>query len=98
MSKEQKTYTKEFKLEAVQLVQSSQKSQAQIARDLGVADSTLSTWRKQLEEHGHDAFPGSGHQLPLEEENRHLKREVELLRQERDILKKAIGIFSHVPA
>jgi transposase len=98
MAKEQKTYTKEFKQEAVRLVQSSEKSQVQIARDLGVADSTLSHWRKELTEHGSDAFPGSGHQTPLEEENRHLKREVEILRQERDILKKAIGIFSRVPA
>ena len=98
MAKEQKTYTKEFKLEAVRLVQSGQKSQAQIARDLGVADSTLSQWRKELEGHGSDAFPGSGHQTPLEEENRHLKREVGILRQERDILKKALGIFSRVPA
>ncbi len=89
MQKEQKTYTKEFKLEAVQLVQSSQKSQSQIARELGVADSTLSQWRQELSEHGNDAFPGSGHQSPLEEENRHLKREVEILRQERDILKKS---------
>ena len=98
MQKEQKTYTKEFKVEAIRLLQSSQKSQAQIARELGVADSTLSQWRKDLAEHGHDAFPSSGHQAPLEEENRHLKREVEILRQERDILKKAIGIFSRVPA
>jgi transposase len=98
MQHEQKTYTKEFKLEAVQLVQAGQKSQAQIARDLGVADSTLSHWRKELEAHGGDAFPGSGHQTPLEEENRHLKREVEVLRQERDILKKAISIFSRGPA
>ncbi len=52
MAKEQKTYTKGFKVEAVHLVQSGQKSQAQIARDLGVADSTLSTWR--------DAFPSKG--------------------------------------
>ena len=89
MQKEQKTYTKEFKLEAVQLVQSSQKSQSQIARELGVADSTLSHWRQELSEHDNDAFPGSGHQSPLEEENRHLKREVEILRQERDILKKS---------
>ncbi len=98
MQKEQKTYTKEFKLEAVQLVQSSQKSQSQSARELGVADSTLSQWRQELSEHGNDAFPGSGHQSPLEEENRHLKREVEILRQERDMLKKASGIFSRVPA
>ena len=94
MQKEQKTYTKEFKVEAVQLIQSSQKSQAQIARELGVADSTLSHWRKELAEQGSDAFPGSGHQTPLEEENRHLKREVEVLRQERDILKKALRASS----
>jgi transposase-like protein len=48
----QKTFTKEFKLEEVQLVQCSHKSQAQIARDLGIADSTLSHWCKQLAEHG----------------------------------------------
>jgi transposase len=94
MQKEQKTYTREFKGEAVRLLASSQKSQAQIARELGVADSTLSQWRKDLAEHGNDAFPGSGHQTPLEEENRHLKREVDVLRQEREILKKAISIFS----
>jgi transposase len=94
MQKEQKTYTKEFKVEAVHLLESSQKSQAQIARELGVADSTLSQWRKDLVTHGGDAFPGSGHQTPLEEENHHLKREVEVLRQEREILKKAISIFS----
>lgn len=55
---------------------------------IDMADSTLSNWRKELESHGGDAFPGSGHQPPLEEENRQLKREVEILRQERDILKK----------
>lgn len=95
MAKEQKTYTKEFKVEAVRLLASSQKSQAQLARELGVADSTLSQWRKNLAEHGADAFPGSGHQTPLEEENRRLRRENDVLRQERDILKKAVSIFSH---
>lgn len=94
MQKEQRTYTKEFKVEAVHLVQSSTKSQAQIARDLGVADSTLYHWCQQLSEHGVQAFPGSGHQMPHEEEIRQLKRENDVLRQERDILKKAIGIFS----
>jgi transposase len=94
MQKTQRTFTKEFKLEAVQLVQTSGKSMTQIARDLGIADSTLHHWCKQLSAHGEQAFPGSGHQTPQEEEIRHLKRENELLRQERDILKKAIGIFS----
>jgi len=94
MQKTQRTYTKEFKREAVQLVQTSEKSMAQIARDLGIADSTLHHGSKLLTEQGEQAFPGSGHQTPQEEEMRHLKRENELLRQERDILKKAIGIFS----
>jgi transposase len=94
MTKEQKTFTREFKQEAVQLVRSSNKSQAQIARDLGIADSTLHHWCKMFTENGEHAFPGSGHQTPKEEEIRRLKRELEITRQERDILKKALGIFS----
>jgi len=94
MQKAKSPYTKEFKLEAVHLWQSSGKSQSHIARDLGIADSTLSHWCLRFAEHGKDAFPGSGHLPPLEEENRQLKRENELLRQEREVLKKAIGIFS----
>ena len=94
MQKTQRTFTREFKVEAVKLVETSQKSQSQIARDLGIADSTLHHWCKQFSEQGEQAFPGSGHQMPEAEEIRHLKRENEILRQERDILKKAIGIFS----
>jgi transposase len=93
MQKTQRTFTKEFKLEAVQLVRSSNKSQAQIARDLGIADSTLHHWCKLLSEQGEQAFPGSGHQTPQEEEIRHLKRENDLLRQERDILKRAMPML-----
>jgi transposase len=94
MQKIQRTFTREFKMEAVQLVQTSKKPLAHIARDLGIADSTLHHWRKLFSEQGEQAFPGSGHQTPQEEEMRHLKRENEVLRQERDVLKKAIGIFS----
>ncbi len=88
MTRTQRTFTKEFKLEAVQLAQSSQKPFTQIANDLGIADSTLHHWCKQLGEQGEQGFVGSGDQLPQEEEMRQLKRENELLRQERDILKK----------
>jgi transposase len=94
MPKEQRTFTKDFKLEAVHLVQRSGKSQAQIARDLGIADSTLHHWCKEFAEQGVQAFPGSGHQTAQEEELRRLKRELEVTRQERDILKKALAIFS----
>ncbi len=94
MQKVQKTYTPEFKREAVQLVQTSGKPIAQVARELGISDSSIHQWRKELGEHGLEAFPGSGHQTTQEEEIRRLKRELEITKQERDILKKAIGIFS----
>jgi len=81
-------------MEAVHLLQVSEKPLAQIARELGIAESRLQHWRKLFSEQGEQAFPGSGHQSPHEEEIRHLKRENELLRQERAVLKKAIGIFS----
>lgn len=51
-------------------------------------DNTLSAWCKQAQAHGQEAFPGKGHQTPLEEENHRLKRELERVQQERDILKK----------
>jgi transposase len=94
MGKIQKVYTKEFKQEAVRLAQTSGKSIAQIAREWGISDSAIHGWRKELTEHGKDAFPGKGHQSELEEENRRLKRELERVQQERDILKKVVGIFS----
>ena len=94
MPKQQKSYTREFKLEAVRLVKSSGKPMSQIARDLGVSDSALYHWSKQLAEQGEQAFPGSGHQTAQEEELRRLRCELEVTRQERDIVKKALHIFS----
>ena len=88
MQKVQKTYTPEFKREAVHLAQTSGKPITQVARELGISDTSIHQWRKELAENGNEAFPGSGHQTALEEENRRLKRELERTRQERDILKK----------
>jgi len=48
-----------------------------------------------LADQGEQAFPGSGHQTAQEEELRRLKRELEITRQERDILKKAVAVFAH---
>lgn len=59
MKKVQKTYTQEFKREAVRLAQSSGKSIAQVARELGISDSSIHQWRKELAEHGPEAFPES---------------------------------------
>jgi transposase len=86
-NKHQKTYTREFKLEAVRLVKSSGKPMSQIARELGVSESAISHWCKHLAEQGEQAFAGSGQQTAEQEEIRRLKRELQVTRQERDILK-----------
>ena len=75
MPKPQPTFSAECKNEAVQLARTSGKPKAQIARELGISESALYSWCKQSTDHGNDAFPGKGHQTPLEEENHRLKRE-----------------------
>ncbi len=94
MGKSQPTYTKECKQQAVNLCETSGKTKTQIARDLGISDSALSKWCKELGELGAEDFPGKGHQTLLEEENKRLRRENEILRQEREIFKKAMSIFA----
>jgi transposase len=98
---EPRSYTRDFKLEAVRLSESSEKTVAQIARDLGIPERVLYRWRRELRERREPperAFPGTGHQSELEEENRRLKRELELLRQEREILKTFHVALGDTPA
>ncbi len=85
-------YSSQFKREAVQLVTQGGLSIAQTARDLGLNDNMVSRWKKEAGQNGQRAFPGQGH--PQDEELSRLRRENEVLRQEREILKKAISIFS----
>jgi transposase len=89
VQKVQKTSTAEFKREAIQLAQTSGKPIAQVARELGISDTSIHQWRKELCEHSREAFPGSGHQTAQEEELRRLKRELERTQKERDIVKKS---------
>ncbi len=97
MAKVQKVSTREFKEQAVQLAQTSGKPITQVARELGISDTSIHQWRKELAQHGKETFPGSGHQTPLEEEKRRLKRELERVQQERDRLKKGVSIFGSSP-
>lgn len=94
MVSKQRTITAEYKREAVQLVKSSGKSPAQVARDLGISDSALYRWMRELQEMSQEAFPGKGHQTAQEEEVRQLRRELAIVKEERDILKKALAIFT----
>jgi transposase len=63
MKKVQRTYTAEFKREAVRLAQTSGKPIAHVARELGISDTSIHEWRKQLAAHGDEAFPGSGQEI-----------------------------------
>lgn len=65
-----------------------------VCKDLEIRPDMLRKWKRKFEEDGKQAFPGSGHLKPEDEENRRLRRENERLRMERDILKKAVAIFS----
>lgn len=94
MTRQRRTYSQEFKLEALRLLETSGKSAAEIERDLGIGDGCLGQWKKKLAANGENAFPGHGRLAPEQEEILKLKRELEIVRQERDILKKAIAIFS----
>jgi transposase len=94
MSKQKRHYTTAFKQEAIRLYETSGKSVRQIEADLGISTGLLNKWRYQQRNHGAQAFVGSGHQSEVEAELRRLKRENEVLRQERDILKKALVVFS----
>jgi transposase len=88
-----KGYTAEFKREAVRLTEQAEASVERIAKDLGVSSHSLYAWKKAAKDQGGLAFPGHGKiaLTPEQEENRRLKRELELVKQERDILKKTIG-------
>jgi len=88
---------KEFKIEAVRLASEPGNTQAGIERDLGISQGIISRWKRELNKNGEQAFPGKGHLKPGDDELRHLKRENERLRRERDILKKAVAIFSEEP-
>jgi transposase len=94
MAKKRRTYTPEFKVEAVKLVTEQGYSVAEAARSLGIHDTLLRSWKLTLETQGGQAFPGHGKLSPFEEELRHLRADNKRLRAERDILKKATALFA----
>jgi transposase-like protein len=89
-----KSFSPEFKREAVRLLQSSQKLPADLARELGVRRNQLYKWKEQLEQRGAGAFPAKGRRGTAGDEVARLKRELEQVKEERDILKKAAAYFA----
>lgn len=92
MANKHRTYTTDFKREAVRLLETSEKPVAQLARELGLNSNLLYRWRNEFGSEA--AANGKGSVGEMEAELKRLRREVEVLRQERDILKKAMSIVS----
>ena len=98
MARPRKTYTAEFKLNAVRMVTDQKLSVAEAARRLGVGENLLRLWKKAFLDQGTDAFPGHGRLSPADEELRRLRAEVARLKAERDLLKKAAAYFASPPS
>jgi transposase len=95
MNKKRRTYSREFKLEALRLWQTTDKSGAEIERELGIGHGCFARWKQKYLGDDESSFRCHGRLPPDEDELRRVKRELEITRQERDILKKAVAIFSH---
>jgi transposase len=89
MGQQRRSFTSEFKQEAVNLCRRTGTSECQVARELGISQSTLNRWMRQAA-----AAPLGSHSFLATEELKVLRREVEQLRTERDILKKAVAFFA----
>ena len=92
MAERRKTYTRDFKIQAVELLNTGGKPGHQIEDELGIGGGVLYRWRRQLEEEGVQAFPGNGKER--DKELAALRKENAELREEKEILRKAIAIFS----
>ena len=92
MADKRKIYSREFKEQAVELLNTSGKPGNQIEAELGIGSGAIYRWRRQLEEEGQQAFPGKGNER--DKELAELRRELAEVQEERDILRKAIAIFS----
>lgn len=90
-----KRFTREFKLEAVRLLNRGDRPAAELARELGVNRNQLYKWQEEVADRGEAAFPGHGRPASDKDtEIARLKRELERVTEERDILKKAALYFA----
>jgi transposase-like protein len=95
MMTKRKTFSKEFKLEAVRQLELGDKSPNDIAIDLGIRRNMLYKWQEQLKKHGDNAFQGPGrHPIDQNDEVARLRKELAEVKEERDILKKAAAYFA----
>jgi transposase len=94
MATTRRTFTPEFKAQAVKLVNERGRSVAEVARNLDLSESLLRGWKRALAEGGDRAFPGEGNPPAHEEELRRLRAEVKRLTMGRDVLEEATAFFA----
>jgi transposase len=97
MKSKRRNYDKDFRISAVKLVLEEGKAVSDVATHLGIHPNILHRWKKEYLNDPLNAFPGKGFLKPLEEENRRLRKALRDAEMERDILKKAVVIFSKKP-
>ena len=87
-------FDKEFKMQAIKMVLEEGIPVVEVAKKLEINQGQIHKWKQEYETAGPDAFPGKGHQAEAEEEIKRLKKKLADAEEERDILKKAVAIFS----
>jgi transposase len=90
-------FDKAFKLNAIKMVLEDEIPVVEVAKRLEINQTQIHKWKQEFEEAGKEAFPGKGHQSSAEEEICRLKKRLADAEEERDILKKAVSIFSKTP-
>jgi|JTFN01.1.fsa_nt_gb transposase-like protein len=99
MSSTRRIYDPEFKRNAVMLAEDPDRRVSDVAKSLGIRADLIYRWRKELQKQENLAFPGRGNQSLSEEQRKIKELEKKLIdaEMERDILKKALAIFSKAP-
>ncbi len=94
MGEKNRHFSREFKRDAVQLVTEKGMPVGKVARELDIHPNLLHGWRRRYLANGDKAFMGKGRVTPEEAEIRGLRKALEKVKEERDILKKALAVFS----
>ena len=94
MGEKNRHFSREFKRDAVQLVTEKGMPVGKVARELDIHPNLLHLWRRRFLAKGDKAFVGKGRVTPEEAEIKGLRKQLEKVREERDILKKALAVFS----
>jgi transposase len=96
MARKRRTFSREYKLEALRLAEGEGMTIAKAARDLGISENSLRRWKTELAITS-EAFPGKGRRSPEAEEVDRLRRQLKQVEQERDFLRKTAAYFARKP-